>query len=39
MSAEELLSLADGTTNPDHDFSAVMDEIALNALVTFLQKE
>jgi thiosulfate dehydrogenase len=38
MSADELLAWLDGTTNPDHDFSAV-DELGLNALVTFLQQE
>ena len=39
MSAEELLAWLDGSSNPDHDFSAVMDEGALNALVTFTQQE
>ena len=39
MSSEELLAWFDGQANPDHDFSAVMDEFALNALVTFLQQE
>ncbi|MCK4899021.1 MAG: c-type cytochrome, partial [Anaerolineales bacterium] len=38
-SADELLAWLDGTTNADHDFSGVMDEIALSALVTFLQEE
>jgi thiosulfate dehydrogenase len=39
MSSDELLGWLDGTANPDHDFSTVMDEAALNALVTFLQQE
>jgi thiosulfate dehydrogenase len=39
QSAGEVLAWLDGTTNADHDFSGVMDEIALNALVTFLQEE
>jgi thiosulfate dehydrogenase len=28
-----------GTPNPDHDFSAVIDEAAINALVTFVRQE
>jgi mono/diheme cytochrome c family protein/ribosomal protein L37AE/L43A len=38
MSAEELLAWLNGTTNPDHDFSAA-DEVGLNALVAFIQSE
>jgi thiosulfate dehydrogenase len=39
MSTEELLAWLDGSTNSDHDFSGVMDEVALNALATFIQTE
>jgi mono/diheme cytochrome c family protein len=39
MSADELMAWLDGRTNTDHDFSQVMDEAALNALVTFIQQE
>lgn len=35
----ELLSWLDGTANPDHDFSPYLDDVALNALVAFLQQE
>jgi thiosulfate dehydrogenase len=38
MSAEELLAWLNGTTNPDHDFS-IMDEVGLNAMVSFLREE
>jgi thiosulfate dehydrogenase len=37
--ADELLAWLSGETNPDHDFSAVMDEVARDALVTFMQQE
>ena len=37
MSDGELLAWLDGTTNPDHDFSAMGDE-ALGSMVTFLQE-
>ncbi|MFQ5433860.1 MAG: cytochrome c, partial [Anaerolineae bacterium] len=39
MSSADLLAWLSGGQNPDHDFSDVMDEVALNALVTFIQKE
>lgn len=39
LSSEELLAWLDGQTNPDHDFSAVMEGYALEALVTFMQQE
>ena len=39
LSAGELLAWLNGTTNADHDFSGAMDEVALNALVTFMQQE
>ena len=39
MSEEDILAWLDGTKNADHDFSAYMDETALNALVTFLHTE
>ena len=39
MSEQELLGWLDGTANPDHDFSSVMEEFALNALVTFMKNE
>jgi thiosulfate dehydrogenase len=39
MSSDELLAWLNGESNADHDFSGVMDETALNALVTFLQQE
>lgn len=38
LPADELLAWLNGTTNPDHDFSA-MDEIGMDALVSFLQQE
>jgi thiosulfate dehydrogenase len=39
MSSDELLAWLDGSNNPDHDFSGLMEEFALNALVTFMQEE
>lgn len=39
LSSDELLSWLSGGENPDHDYSAVMDDVALNALVTFIQDE
>jgi thiosulfate dehydrogenase len=39
LSADELLAWLDGSQNPDHDFSTVMEEFALNALVTFMNNE
>ena len=39
MSEEELLGWLDGTANPDHDFSSVMEEFALKALVAFIKNE
>jgi thiosulfate dehydrogenase len=38
QSAEELTAWLDGTTNEDHDFSAYLDEAAVNMLVTFMQE-
>ena len=38
-SEDELLAWLDGSQNPDHDFSAFMEEFALNALVTFMADE
>jgi len=38
-SSAELLSWLTGGQNPDHDFSGVMEDYALNALVTFMQEE
>ncbi len=38
MSAEDLLAWLNGTNSADHDFSA-MDEVLLDALVTFIQQE
>ena len=37
--AEEMLSWLSGAENPDHDFSAVMDDTALAALVAFIRNE
>jgi len=37
MSAEEIAAWLDGTTNPDHDFSAYFDEAATEMMVAFLQ--
>jgi thiosulfate dehydrogenase len=36
---DELLAWLNGEANADHDFSAVMDEAAFDALVTFIQQE
>jgi thiosulfate dehydrogenase len=36
---DELLTWLSGEANADHDFSAVMDEVAFDALVTFIQQE
>ncbi|MEW6578628.1 MAG: c-type cytochrome [Chloroflexota bacterium] len=38
-SSEELLAWLNGEANPDHDFSVVVDEMALDALVAFIQQE
>jgi thiosulfate dehydrogenase len=38
-SEEELLGWLNGSANPDHDFSAMMEEFALEALVTFMKAE
>ena len=37
--SDELLSWLSGGVNPDHDFSAVLDETALAALVEFMSSE
>jgi thiosulfate dehydrogenase len=39
MSADDLTAWLTGGKNPDHNFSQVMDESAIQALVIFLQKE
>jgi thiosulfate dehydrogenase len=39
MPAEELLAWLNGSTNPDHDFSAGVEDFALQALVEFMQNE
>jgi thiosulfate dehydrogenase len=39
MPSDKLLAWLNGKTKPDHDFSKVMDEAALNALVKFLRDE
>ncbi|HLB47105.1 MAG TPA: c-type cytochrome [Anaerolineales bacterium] len=39
MSSEDLTAWLTGAKNPDHDFSQVLDEAYINALVTFVQKE
>jgi thiosulfate dehydrogenase len=39
VSTDELIAWLNGSANPDHDFSGVMDEVALNALATFMQQE
>lgn len=39
MTMEELLGWLDGTANPDHDFSGVMEEFALKALAAFIKNE
>jgi thiosulfate dehydrogenase len=38
-SSAELLAWLNGGKNPDHDFSGVMKDYALNALVAFIQNE
>jgi len=38
MSTEELVAWLNGTTNPDHDFSGVMDEAVLEMLAAFMQE-
>src|SRR5574341_638523 len=38
QSPDEILAWLNGSTNPDHDFSA-MDEVARNALIRFLREE
>jgi len=35
----EVMAWLDGSKNPDHDFSAVMEPFALEALVTFINQE
>ncbi|MBT3190666.1 MAG: cytochrome c [Anaerolineae bacterium] len=37
MSAEEIVGWLDGTSNADHDFSAYMDEAAMDMFVAFFQ--
>ena len=39
MSADDLTAWLTGQKNADHDFSAVMGEAEISALVTFMQKE
>jgi thiosulfate dehydrogenase len=39
MSTEDLTAWLTGAKNPDHDFSQVLGEAYINALVTFVQKE
>ncbi len=39
MSSDELTGWLTGQINPDHDFSAYMDEVAIGALVRFIQTE
>jgi thiosulfate dehydrogenase len=39
MSSEDLTAWLTGAKNSDHDFSPVLDEAYINALVTFVQKE
>jgi thiosulfate dehydrogenase len=39
MSSDELLSWLTGGENPDHDFSGLMEDYALNAMVAFMQNE
>ncbi len=38
MSADDLVSWLNGTTNPDHDFSAYLEEGQINQLVAFIQE-
>ena len=37
-SVEELAAALKGATNPDHDFSSVLDDAAINDLATFLKE-
>ncbi|MFQ5398845.1 MAG: c-type cytochrome [Anaerolineae bacterium] len=37
MSTDELLGWLNGTANPDHDFSAYMDESVMQMMVAFIQ--
>ena len=37
MSSQDLIAWLDGTENPDHDFSAYLDELQFNMLVAFIQ--
>jgi thiosulfate dehydrogenase len=39
MSTEELTAWLNGENNPDHDFASLMEEIYIQALITFLQSE
>jgi thiosulfate dehydrogenase len=39
LSEEELLGWLNGTANPEHDFSGLMEEYALQALVAFMKNE
>lgn len=39
LSSEELTGWLTGQMNPDHDFSAYMDDVAIEALVEFIQTE
>jgi thiosulfate dehydrogenase len=39
LSEEELLGWLDGAANPEHDFSGLMEEFALQALVAFIKNE
>ncbi len=39
MDPAEILAILQGSTNPDHDFSAYMDELALTDLALFLSSE
>ena len=38
MSAEELAGWLDGTANPDHDFSAFLDDTQISMLVAFIRE-
>jgi len=39
MSAEEITAWLNGENNPDHDFASLMDDVYIQALITFLQSE
>lgn len=39
LSSDELLTWFNGQANPDHDFSAAMGEVGMNAMVAFIQQE